>query len=384
MKLILKNKLQAIVLLAAFSLLMAGQCNKEFNEFPPPAAPPAFNVATSLDSIIKADAGLTYLKAAIARAGFNALLADGNSRYTIFAPTDAAFAAWLTAQMLPASPATFAALPVANVQDLLRYHVIPQVFTAAQIPTNAPNLIMPSLIQLAPTLSPAVRMGVFASKRGANAWANNVPIVQTDVLAGNGVIHKIALPLNPVSTTLKARYSTDANLTYLAAAIARADSGQVNLGRLDSVANFALANITIHAPSNAAFVTLLTGAITQALIAQGVAPATAAAQAAALASTPAVFSNPALFPVLTATRVRGIVAYHILSSGRYYGANYEGVTSVQTAGGAALPNVTVDFNSGAVRFLGAGNGGLFANVTAANDHRINGVIHVIDRVLLPQ
>ena len=53
--------------------------------------------------------------------------------------------------------------------------------------------------------------------------------------------------------------------------------------------------MTVLAPNDAAFQTLLFGSIYGALLQQGVPPATAAAQATALSSTPDVFSNPALY-----------------------------------------------------------------------------------------
>ncbi|RYE05038.1 MAG: fasciclin domain-containing protein, partial [Sphingobacteriales bacterium] len=58
----------------------------------------------------------------------------------------------------------------------------------------------------------------------------------------------------------------------------------------------------------------------------------------------------------------------------------EGLTSAPTL----LAGETLSFSvAGGAKVTGSGNGGTAANITAANIVTKNGVVHVIDRVLLP-
>jgi uncharacterized surface protein with fasciclin (FAS1) repeats len=393
-------KLTTVVAIAAIGVV---GCNKEFNSVAPLPTPPAFNVVNSIDSLVKVNPNFTILKAAIQRAGFNALLADPNRQFTVFAPTDLAFA-----QIGITSPAATAALPVATLQSILSYHVIPQVFTSAQIPTAAPNVKLPSLLQLG-NISPLVKVNLYPSKRGSNVFVNDVAVATPDVAASNGVVHVIGKVLLPPSTTLKGVIAANSDLSMLQAAIIRADSGIVNSSptRLDSLANFALTNLTIMAPTNTAFAQLIYGIVYPNILTQvsnaiatanpSFTPAqvTAAATPIAQAQATAASTNPATFNLLPVQTVRGIVAYHIFggapfnpgTGARYFGTNFTGVTSVPTAlGGSPFPPVGVD-NTGAMgpRFLGAGNGaGNFSNLVTTDLQALNGVLHKIDRVLLPQ
>ena len=161
-----------------------------------------------------------------------------------------------------------------------------------------------------------------------------------------------------------------------------------------------LKNLTIFAPTDEAFQATLTGAIYQGLVAQGVPPANALAMAQQLASTPDVFSNPALYSTLTATNVRGIVVYHILLSRAFTNNLPTTITSFPTLLNAAIaahPGVAIQATAGVPFFTAATVKGV-ANATASNviinptpdpggssdQHFLNGVIHKIDQVLLPQ
>jgi hypothetical protein len=155
---------------------------------------------------------------------------------------------------------------------------------------------------------------------------------------------------------------------------------------------------------------LLFGSIYGALLSQGLDNATAAAQATALSSTPDVFSNPALFSVLTAQTVRGIAAYHFLATNR--GAGFQpnirafSVNFPETPGFfTTLVNSSVAIHPGimaqatftgpfvsSLKFTGLGTfppggapySGAAANTVKMDQHAVNGVFHIIDKVLLPQ
>ena len=66
---------------------------------------------------------------------------------------------------------------------------------------------------------------------------------------------------SPPARLLKDTLNRVSDLTYFKAAVARADSGQVNLGRLDSLLNYAVTNMTVLAPNDAAFQNLIYGLV---------------------------------------------------------------------------------------------------------------------------
>ncbi len=399
------NKIIATALL--FTLVIATSCNKGFEDVP-------FTTTASgptLSEKLNTDPTFSFYRDALVKYGLiNQLSVVGNG-VTAFGLDNATLTAVYASFGL--TPAQFIALPSTTGTPLtatqaatingqfgavFQYSIVatnlpsarfPSSYSAASslFPAQVPNVQMPTAIVL-PGGNPLVRMNIFPAKNGAIFYANTVPIVTPDAItASNGTLHRVPTPVTPPSQVLAQMIYTDPNHTYLTAAIARADSGQVGLNRLDSVLKFGVANITVFAPTNLAFQTLLTGAIAQALIAQGVAPATALAQATFLASTPAVFSNPALFGALSAQTVRGIVVYHLLGNRTFSNNLPLSTASIRTLLNSAIaahPGVVVDRSTASPRLLGLGNGGNFSNFTALDRHAVNGVWHVIDRVLLPQ
>ena len=384
-KLNVNNRVWLAGLLAGLVGLTA--CNKDLPKAVPlPTPNPS---GSSIMEILNANANFSLLRQAVTRAGLTTALSDRTAVYTVFAPDDAAFA------LSGINATVIGALRPGQLDTLLKYHIVAgQRYNAASIPDKFPNNYWQSMFVLqAPsaTLPPGYRMPLFISRRGTNAWANQIPVKAVDAAAANGVIHTVAAVLNPPSAPIWPVVNADPSFAYLRAAVLRADSGiaSSNAASLVGALNNAAANLTVFAPTNDAFRGTLTAAIAAALIRQGVPPATAQAQAEALASTPDVFQNPALFGVLTATVVRGIVSYHVLGT-RAFGVNLPaGTTNVATIGGAALPQLSVRVTAPLIEARGPGNilpgttTPFWAKVAQGDVHFINGVVHVVDQVLLP-
>lgn len=405
MKTILKKWSGRLLLALAIAGVFAS-CNKELPEATPIVQPTP--TGNSILETINNDATYSILKAAIARASlFNSttgnlttILGDKTNVFTFFALDDAAF----QASGIP-SAAAIATLRTGFLDTLIKYHLVGgQTFASGAIPTTFPfNLYLQSMLLLqAPSaaLPPGYRMPIFPGKGNGAMYVNNIPVKQADITVANGIIHKPALIVAPPSQLLWDRINVDADMTYLKAAIIRADSGVVAPNRLqDALAN-AAANLTVFAPTNASFQTLLTGQITLALIAMGVDPATAATQAALLASTPAVFTTPSLYPVLTPTVVKGIIVYHLLGV-RAFTVNMPVVaaavptllnTAIPSHPGVTLKATFTGPSVTAATVKGAANptaSNILINPTPApngtsDQHYINGVLHKIDQVLRPQ
>jgi uncharacterized surface protein with fasciclin (FAS1) repeats len=381
---------------ASAAVLTLGSCNKNIPDPVPNTFPT--QTGTSIGEIVNTNPNFTFLRAAVVRAGLLPALSDNSRTYTVFAPDNAAFAASGIPRITMID-----SIPLTQLVPLLQYHVVPQKVMSTQIPGTFPNLQYPSLLNPAPSISALLRLTTFPSTRNG-AWVNNIPIRAVNTEASNGVIHTMAAVVSPPSRYLWDRINTDANLTYLRAAILRADSGiaTTSTSSLVNILNNIGANLTVFAPRDAEFRATMTALITQVLVRQGVPLATAQAQASALAATPAVFSNPALFGALTAQTVRGVVVYHVFTNRAFTNnfpttaTNYPTVLNsvVATHPGLGLTATFTPPNPFAATATVKG----LVNATAANifinnapepngtsdQHYLNGVLHVINQVLLPQ
>ncbi|HMD00477.1 MAG TPA: fasciclin domain-containing protein, partial [Ferruginibacter sp.] len=215
MKYILK-RVKISSLIAVLALTFFSSCNKEpyvpLND-PSPIQQPTPTLATLLD-----DPTFSIFKAAVVKAGLLSTLQQTSLRFTMFIPNDAA----MTASGL--SLAVINALPASSVTPLVSYHILPQQLNSGSIPTFFPNFAYPTIYNPVPTINPLVRLTTSPSNRNG-FWLNNVPIVQTDIPAVNGVAHRIALATAPPSRYIWDRINTDADMTIFKAAVQRADSG---------------------------------------------------------------------------------------------------------------------------------------------------------------
>jgi uncharacterized surface protein with fasciclin (FAS1) repeats len=153
----------------------AGGCTGGGTSAAAPAARTPSTVAVAEGSILEvaaANGNFTTLVAAVKAAGLEDTLNSG--LYTVFAPTDAAFAA------LPAGTVESLLLPENRDQlvKLLTTHVVAGKVTAAMLPDN------PSV----ESLSGEVLMPMVSD---AGVTINDSQVLQADVAASNGVIHVI-------------------------------------------------------------------------------------------------------------------------------------------------------------------------------------------------
>lgn len=418
------NKIRSfLLLLVAGTTIILGSCNKELPEAVPIDPPPNGTSPTIADLLN--DPGFSILKSAVTKAGLMNMFADPTLRLTVFAPDDAA----MTASGI--SQAVVDALPAEQLAGVIMYNVVPQTLNASGITSDFPNYQYPTILNPAPSVSPFLRLTTFPSKRGSVAWVNNIPIIAADITAVNGVVHKVARLVAPPTQDLWSRISTDPKLTFFKATIDRADSGVAAGSRLQDALNLAAnpsaigSNLTVFAPTDDAMKAFLTGALTQAFISKGFPPAQAQGAASQLVAGfgTLLISNPAAIPdipgfppgigasiaaVITPTLAKGIVVYHILGSQsgtylppgiRVFTVNMPvTATAVKTMLNSAIaahPGVLLQATFGPAGVTAATVKGA-ANATASNllinplpggtsdQHYVNGVLHEIDQVLLPQ
>lgn len=271
------------------------------------------------DNIIASSPDHTYLKAALDQQNLDVVLKDNNATYTVFAPTNAAFDN-LAAALNTTIPGLLA-LP--NLTDVLTYHVLGTSVSSAAVTNGA--IVSP--LNTANTIK--------MTKTSTNmVYANQAMVVGADLTADNGVVHSIDAILLPSETVVD--IAIDNGFTTLTAAVVAAEL-------LPALTN-ALADYTVFAPTNAAFDNIATQL--------GV-------------PTSALLSLPNLADVLT---------YHVLSTS---------VASNAISNGDIVNPLST---TNTLKLTKTASGSVFVNqaeVTSADIVADNGIVHVLDAVVLP-
>lgn len=326
----MKNIKTKMLVAASALVVFFSSCNKELEQMPDITTPTVSG--PSLDQVMSGNADDSLYYKMIKRIGLNNVLNDNTKFHTLFVannnglkPVLSAIAAQAGVTLPVNAPdAYFSAfidqMPVSVIGGLVSYNTVPQVLKSTDIAPSFPNFIYPTIINPSPStqtlLGPVVRLAVYPSTTNG-AFLNHVPITGVDQMAGNGVIHHTATLNVPGTRYLWDRISNDPQLTYLKAAIQRADSGVVASASLQGYLSSFGPDFTVFAPVDTAMKSTLTALIAQGLIAQGMPVQIALPTATALASTPNVFTNPLLANTLTPQTVKGLVVYHVLGVRAY-------------------------------------------------------------------
>ena len=319
--------LRTLSLVFSFSALIA--CGSDGGGPPAPLnesaiSPPTDGPGTILE-VAQSAGDFETLLTAVEAAGLESTLADANGEFTVFAPTDEAFEA------LPDGTLDSLLADPEQLSNILLYHVIVDSAVASDTALSlvGTTQVMANGEKLALTL------------RGDALYLNESVVIETDIEASNGVIHVIDAVLTPVmipepqGSIVDIALSTP-DLTTLVAALQAADL----VGTLaDEAATF-----TVFAPTDDAFAALGEDTI------------------ATLLSDTESLTDVLLYHV-----VGGAAADSIDATSRY--------GDVLTM--ANEDEVAVDIREGEL-FVNE------ARVVIRDIPATNGIIHVIDAVLLPE
>ncbi|MFT4253951.1 MAG: fasciclin domain-containing protein [Caulobacter sp.] len=175
---------------------------------PPPAVAPATKVTANGDLIATAQASgqFTIFLKALDATNLTSVL-KSNPNLTVFAPTDAAFAA------LPAGELDRLMQPAnaAQLQKVLTYHVINTKVDSSKI-NGAKGEV-----------KTVEGSSVVLDGSGTTAMVDGAHIVQADVQATNGVLHVVDKVLIPKDVPIQAAAATDDAATTMASTTASAD-----------------------------------------------------------------------------------------------------------------------------------------------------------------
>jgi uncharacterized surface protein with fasciclin (FAS1) repeats len=340
------RSLAAVVLLGL--CLFSVSCSDDKKSDPAPTQQNVLQIAI-------ANADFDVLEAAAVKAGTDVTnVLSGTTQITVFAPTDAAFVAYLNVANEAAAITAVNGLSPAAAADLLTFHVIAgSEIKAAAIATGT----------TAVTTARSANKIAFVTKTSAGVVTiNNARVATADVDASNGVIHIIDAVLTPPVGDIVAVATSTANaptFNILVASLTKA-------GLVPTVQG--AGPLTVFAPTDDAFLTLLRSAafFNNANLTE--------AQVLDYLSTITDASSPLPLNTLTA-----VLTYHVVP-GAAYSINLTN-NQVLTTAKSVAPN-TLTVGVGATVTID-GSASSPSTVNPANISATNGVVHVINSVLLP-
>ena len=242
---------------------------------------------------------------------------QGDGPFTVFAPTDAAFA------RLPKGALEGLLAPKAKgtLQDILKYHVVAGAIPAKSVVGQT----------FATTLN-GQRLDIRVVE--GSVMIDNATVVKTDIICSNGVIHVIDAVVMPSTKSIVETAVGAGQFNTLVAAVKAAGLAETLMGP---------GPFTVFAPTDEAFAKLPAGTVESLLKPENL------------------------------DKLQTILKLHVVS-GRVYADQALKAGEATTLTGRVLPIRTVD---GAAMVGGA-------KIVGTDVESSNGVIHVIDTVLLPQ
>ena len=188
---------------------------------------------TTVADIAIGSAAHTTLVAAVVEARLLPALTDPFASLTVFAPTNDAFNAALTALGITAGDL----LASPDLSDILLYHVL----GAEVLSTDLSNGLIASPLNTANTLKVTID--------GTNVFVNQAQVSAADLLADNGAVHVLDAVVLPNTTVADIAIGSAAHTTLVAAVVE---------ARLLPALTDPFASLTVFAPTNDAFNAALT------------------------------------------------------------------------------------------------------------------------------
>lgn len=288
--------------------------------------------SNTIASIASKNAEFSTLVTALNKTGLTATL-NGSGNFTVFAPTNQAFSTFLSANGF----SSLDDVPVPVLKEVLLNHVVNDELFSNELTTGYVKSLGKGSASSTNTLSLFINT---ASGVKINGVSN---VTAADIDASNGVIHKVDAVIG--LPTIVTHAVANPNFTSLVAALTRSDQADQNfVGILSGTAS---SPFTVFAPTNTAFSSLLTEFGWSSL---GDVPET-------------VLEKTLKYHVVAGSNVLSTQLTNNMSVGTFLGQNF----TITTTGGAKI----TDANNRT------------SNIIATDVQCANGVIHVIDKVIVP-
>lgn len=279
-------------------------------------------------------AEFSTLVTALNKAGLTTTL-NSSGNFTVFAPTNDAFNAFLSANGF----ANLDAVPIPLLKEILLNHVISDELFSNELSTSYVKTLAKGAASTTNTLS--MYMNVSPTEVRLNGVST---VTEANIDASNGVIHKVNTVIG--LPTIVTHATANSNFSSLVAALTRSDQADQNfVGILSGTMS---SPFTVFAPTNAAFSSLLTEF--------------SWANLNAVPET--VLEKTLKYHVVTGSN---ILASDIPTTATNINTFLEQTFSVNATGGAKI----TDYNN------------RVSNIVATDVQCDNGVIHVIDKVIVP-
>jgi uncharacterized surface protein with fasciclin (FAS1) repeats len=265
------------------------------------------------------DNGYSTLVTAVATAELLPVLTDPFASLTVFAPDNAAFDNLATALNTNVN----GLLGLTNLADILTYHVLGSEVLSSAV-TNG---LITQPVSTTNTLK-------FTVTSGGDVFLNQAELDGFDIAAYNGVVHTMDAVVLPTETVVDVAISS--GFTSLTTAVVTAE--------LLPLLTDPLADFTVFAPDNTAFDNLATAL------------------------------NTDIAGLLTLPNLADILAYHVIDVG---------LESTQFSNGTVGPTLSP---TNTLKVTVTSGGDIYTNhakVTSRDNTTGNGIVHVLDAVILP-
>ena len=277
-------------------------------------------------------ADLTSLVAALERANLVSAL-NGEGPFTILAPTNDAFAAFLSANNFN----SLEDVPVDILTKILLNHVISGSLISTDLSTGYANTLATSAASQTP-------LSIYVDTSNGVRFNGVSSVSAADILAVNGVIHKVDAVIGLPNIVTFA--TADPNFSTLVSALTRSDLTTDFVGVLSTDSATAPAPFTVFAPINDAFNRLL------------------------------IELNLASLSEIDEPTLDVVLKYHVVGGANVLDSNLTDNLTVSTLS----VDITADISGGARL---TDSSGRVSDIIATNVQANNGVIHAINNVILP-
>ncbi len=292
---------------------------------------PIINEPVNLTEIVTADPNFSSLAAALQRANLVTTLNEGE--FTVLAPTNDAFSTFLSDNGF----SNLDAVPVPVLTQILLNHVISGSLQSTDLSIGYANTLATSAASGTP-------MSIYVNTDGGVTFNGVSTVTSPNSLAENGVLHTVDAVIGlPTVVTFAV---ADSNFSTLSTALTRDDLTTDFVSILSTENGTSPAPFTVFAPTNDAFADLLSEL------------------------------NLTMLSEIDEPTLNATLTYHVIGGLNVLASSLTDNFNVPTLGGDITANVT----GGATL---TDSNGRISGIIATDVQANNGVIHAINKVILP-